>query len=287
MPVGGGGEGPGFVPVNPNTLGTNPWEFLAQLQQNFALNGVTISLPDVRDWFIRQYGVDPITEGERAKSLVTDDVLAQLNTATTYTSERATTQASVSTQFVDLPTAEAFLNDFERGTSAHIAELVKSGQLSHEEAALWSEPFSGVMDKLLDAWMAEIGQRAQRGEQIFRVVGAGGPSEVIGTRPGEGQFVDTTVQQQESTSAVGGGLPGATPQTETQQSTLHTTETAQSLENVVARPELGYVYAFSPADFLKQEYPTAGKLATFIEGVKGERRRIPSPFTQSAPTRIQ
>ena len=199
------------------------------------------------------------------------------------------TQRSL-TQFVDIPTADEFLDNFQVGFTTYIGGLVDAGELSSSDAQIAREN----SNFFLNDYLAELGSRAAAGENIFKVVGVpGGGSfqdaleqarltEDLGTRPGGTTVVETTAEgtvAEETTEQVVGtqtqvtdGVP-STVARDTEETVVSTTATTgqttsvtEDIEQIVSRPNLAVVNILSPIDFLNQKFPSAGALATTIRG---------------------
>ncbi|KKN83845.1 hypothetical protein LCGC14_0294980 [marine sediment metagenome] len=192
----------------------------------------------------------------------------------------------VVSRYINLPTPEEVLDDFEISLNAYIGDLVAAGTLGSRDASL---AIGQMMPVFLNDYLAEIGQRAARGEDIFRVVGLEGEPEFLGTRPGEqvtsktsteerrrGGTTEQAVRTRAETEA--GERVTAQETTTTRQDTNvtereKTTQRLSEEEQIFGRPNLAAIRAFSPTDFLKQRYGTPGQLATAIRSRKGERAR--------------
>ncbi len=188
--------------------------------------------------------------------------------------------------FVSVPTPEKFLDNFQTGFNTFIANAVQSGALSQRDANLAFEN----MDSFFGEYIAELGQRAARGEDIFEVTGVDVPEEVLGTRPGQRVDQTTTTERevtgQETVGATGRatsteeGEEPATTDTTSQGTTTQDTQTEEerrireeTTEEIVRRPELAPIAKLSPIDFLGERFQTGGALSTAIRTRKGERTR--------------
>lgn len=99
----------------------------------------------------------------------------------TGTSEFHRTTGRRETRFIDVPTPEEFLNDFQNGSTTYLRGLLSEGVVDRETVDfLMDNP-----DLLFDGYLADLGARAARGEDIFRVVGTENEIERLGERLGE------------------------------------------------------------------------------------------------------
>jgi len=185
-----------------------------------------------------------------------------------------------SRQYLDIPTPEEFLDRFETGLATHVKAQVQAGKLSRG-AGLW---LLDNPDVLYSDYMADLGARAAKGEQIFKPVGVEGTPEFLGTRAGAVETSQTEEatkaleKAQQSATAVqaagaGGGGGGTTQrqtttttQTEEQQKALSQLEQTQQ---IFARPKLNYAYAISPMEYLQQRTD----LEMLYQGQRGAKRR--------------
>lgn len=215
--------------------------------------------------------------------------------------------------YINVPTPEQVLDDMETGISTYIGSLVQTGQLGQGDANI---ALQQLMPLFMTDYLADLGQRAARGEDIFRVVGVEGAPEFLGTRVGEvsarreeeerrmreeerqiarGTETVTEAAEREPATveealAVGPFGPGvARPLTETTTTRARTEQereeeretrgrevgvtTFQETEAIFRRPQLAFVRAVSPIEFMKQRFGSPGELAAFIRGRKGERAR--------------
>lgn len=218
------------------------------------------------------------------------------NIITTFTSNVTTVQRA--RRYVDVPTPEEFLNDFETGVRGFLSDLVRSGQLDFSDAQLMLDPATGVLDTLLDQYLGELASRASQGEDIFEVVGVEGTPQRLGER--EGRVTETEAQieretkleqrQTEGVSQVIGGEQVSTQQQQTlaqqQKETGVQKEQFQETEEIFRRPNIAITFKLSPLDFLKREYSDPGKLATFVRAIKGRRQRQRQTLTGGPISRV-
>lgn len=203
--------------------------------------------------------------------------------------------------YVDVPTAEEFLDDWKTGFRTGLQDALDSGTLSGAayNLALNQE------DRILDEYLGELGQRAARGEEIFHVVGANGEPKREGQRIGNvaqrGQVgtevgyqhgtdrtsTDTTTTPVAGTPGAGGaGAGGAggsgsvttndtitTDEQTGKRSGTVDTEHSATQEEIYSRPNLGVVKNLSPADFLKEKFAQPGSLETYLRAHKGDVTR--------------
>jgi len=176
-------------------------------------------------------------------------------------------------RYLNVQTPEAFLNDWEVAFNAHLGNLRANGGLSSSDM----ERARGLMGTFFSDYIGELGRRASEGEDIFRVVGLGEAPVVEGTRPGEQteQKVTTegtTEEKTKQTAAQAGEAESTTTTAKTTTSEESSLKVDQT-EEIVSRPELDTVFAFSPSDFLKERFgDDPGALTTVIRG-RAPRRR--------------
>ncbi len=190
------------------------------------------------------------------------------------------TTTSQRLEFFDYPTPEEVLQNFETALATHLQAVGKEGGLP-------VDVIQGIMadpSLLLDDYLAEIGTRAARGENIFEFVGGGfeGAGEApLGVRRGREEVSETltegmTITEQISRGTVGqvgGAAPGVTAVAEEEKITLTEEErTARALEEkeeVVARPRLAAVRSPSPLEFMQERFGTSSELIARYRGRKG------------------
>lgn len=265
------------------------------------------------------------------------------------------------TVFVDVPTPEEFLDDWENAFAGYMYSLFNSGQISKE---VLDYAFAN-RTVFLNRYLAALTDRMARGEDIFRVVGLTGPVTTIGHRFGgrtvvgeteevsdysrresvskEGpppppgvtpeqlkavqdaymrdpvaadrffktlavqeayrrdpvaakRFFEEAARNPEGVARMFGQTTTAFPTTETglpARSTSESTEKARNvsrttetvLEEIVKRPKLGLVFAYSPTDFLSQTLD-ADTLTALAAGPRGERRPFSETFFVSGVRRL-
>lgn len=197
-------------------------------------------------------------------------------------------------EFLNIPTPEEFLDDFQVALATHVQELTQAGELSIQDGEfLLDNP--GV---LLNDYLADLGERASRGEDVFKPVGVEGEPELLGARPGRQEtrqaltdraaVTQTAEQAQRTATAAGGEVAGAITAGQT---TAQRTEqerfagTMKETEEIFARPKLGVVQAPSPLSFLQESFPAA-QLKLRVAAPRGERRPTP-PTTAITPRRVR
>ena len=207
-----------------------------------------------------------------------------------------TTITGTERRYIDIPTPEEFLDDFQTGFSTYVRGLRRSGAIG-VQAATW---LMDNMEMFLGEYLGRLGEMAQRGEQVFKPTAVTGEVTPLGTRPGDvgvKRAAGETVTREAGTTRVGETTTGAEEQTiigaggEPEVQTLeaprraYTTTTAQDMaevlrqdettrvameEEVVARPKVGVVHTLPPVDFLGQQFP-ASSLNIIFQGRKGMR----------------
>lgn len=100
----------------------------------------------------------------------------------TQTNFGNSTQTGTNRAFLDIPTPEEFLDNFQNALATHVQNLIQGGGLS-KNAAAWvmKNPSS-----FLNNYTAKLGQMAQSGQQIFKGTIGNGPTTLLGTRMGNG-----------------------------------------------------------------------------------------------------
>lgn len=207
------------------------------------------------------------------------------NSKTTVSSDQNIKQTSV--EYIDLPTPEEFLDDFNNMYGVHITGLVQSGALRPEVAAfareMQSELFGEYLRKQIDGLL--------KGEPLWKVVGQDAQNRLVGTRTGA--QTDTLSEQQRKSSSVTGRSESSTTTPAPSQTTagqalesgsISSTGTVNEDENIsertkfdqteaiVARNKLSYVANLAPLDFLKDS-ATAQRLNFLYGAQKGTAQR--------------
>lgn len=198
-------------------------------------------------------------------------------------------------QYVDLPTADEFLDDFENAYNIHITGMVQSGAINPAAAQFAREN----MGQIFGEYLREQTGRLLKGEPLWRVVGANADNQLVGRRTGDQSQTDeitasetteklnraeqtsssettsTTPSQTGPGAAVdsaSGTESGTTSGTEFEDFfQRQRTKFAQD-EAIVSRNKLGYVANLSPLDFFKDKL-TSQRLNLLYGGYKGARTR--------------
>lgn len=290
-----------------------------------------------RDTLSQQYGFSPTdtgTGGDAAVATAFNSILNTLQRSTTTSTETTRTDQTITrtgsqgqerttarrvTRFVDLPTPEEFLNDFQTGLATHITALRQSGGLSKETGDwMLANP-----DYFYDLYLGDLGQRAAKGENIFRVVGQTGEPVRIGQRIGEAseditsgidrQAIREVIDSQQRTALTEQvkqtlGVTGTTTSEQDQQITsevdrlineqtdrkineavdYYGTDRVLTVEEIIARPHLTTVFTVSPIDYLKTQFKPAD-LETIAAGRRGTRQaeaETARGVAPSAPRRL-
>ncbi len=181
--------------------------------------------------------------------------------ATTSISEKVFQRTA---RFFDVRTPEKFLDDFETGFRTYLRGEVTSGNISSQDAI-----FAVLnMDQFQGEYLAELGTRAARGEDIFELTGLSGEQKKVGERIGAA--IDTrttrTTKQQQETTADGG--PTSTTKGELKE---NISEQFTQIEDIRERPGIEQIAKLSPMDFLTERFGKS--LGTFIRATKGQRQR--------------
>lgn len=185
-------------------------------------------------------------------------------------------------EYLDIPTPEEFLDEFNVALATHTEQLVETGELDRDTAQ-W---IRDNPDILFDRYIAAMGERAATGEQIFKPVGVEGEPELLGERPGRrevrdvetvrGALTETARQAQQVAQVTAGGVTVPRTTQRTTQEVTRLTErerlgaTFAETEEIYARPRLGYAYALSPTEWLK-EYAAGTEITYGAEREKGRR----------------
>ncbi len=167
-------------------------------------------------------------------------------------------------RFFDVRTPEKFLDDFETGFRTYLRGEVTAGNISSQDAV-----FAVLnMDQFQGEYLAELGTRAARGEDIFELTGLSGEQKKVGERIGAAIDTETitTEKQQQETTADGGP-------TSTTKGTLkeNLSEKFTQIEDIRQRPGIEQITKLSPMDFLQERFGKS--LGTFIRATKGQRQR--------------
>jgi hypothetical protein len=114
-------------------------------------------------------------------------------------------------RYIDVPTPEEFLDDFRTAFLGNVKTFTETGTLNRAEME-WAQ---NNWDVFANEYVGALAQKAQKGEEVFKVIGAGGAETPVGT---EGAGVGET-------------------------------------QPVVQRPGVAVVHALTPTDWLNQVYP--------------------------------
>lgn len=249
-------------------------------------------------------------------SNVTQNIERTRNEIINITSQADQIVNQTTTIFVDVPTPEEVLDDFRTAAVTYADTLFRAGDIDQRTRNfMLSRP-----NLLLNSYLAALGAKADAGENIFKVVGLDFgliPIEQIGERIGptfqeEVRETIETIEKgeltiEELTKRVQNDLlSGANTDsqkeniTETineifkQHGTIKTTEETVSnllqltTENIFQRPNLTTVFAFSPLDFLRQQF-TPQSLTT-LAGITPGREQFEQQFASgvapSAPRQL-
>lgn len=286
MPYRGTRDGVGRIPIpDINDPDVTPLDVAKAIQQQLALYGQNVSVPSILAAMAYEEGVQ--TEGGTSDygrfglggipDFIKTDITRMISTKL----ERQATITQTARRYVDVPTPEEFLNDFEVGFQGMMNQMVEQGQLSPRDMGLVQD----LMPEIFNEYIAELGQRAARGEDIFTVVGLPAEERRIGARAGEvtetrekgKQREDTTVKETTAAQAAGGEL-GAAPRTEetvkqTEETQFDQTEKFRQTEEIYRRNKLAVVHELSPMEFIMQRFKSPEALQTYVQAKKGEKTR--------------
>ena len=240
------------------------------------------------------------------------DALAELNrifggassisrdiTRTTTTDITETGVSNVARQtrrYIDVPTPEEFLNQFQNAFATHLKNITGMQGVSRLAAQFAIDN----MEMFLTDYLGTLGQAAARGEDIFSVVGATGEPQFLGARPGAQITERTTGQKttagtqlsEEQTKQIeslqktlaGAGLSGSeqsdiVERVRAQFTTKTTTDLTENLaetEDVFRRPNLAYIFKLSPLAHLQKQWTPESVMLRY-EGFRGARQRQGQP----------
>lgn len=202
-------------------------------------------------------------------------------------------------QYVDIPTAAEVLDDFETSFQTFVQNLPG---ISQSDAALAQD----LQQEFLGEYLADLGQRALRGEEVFKVVGITGKNKKLGTRAGEqeiqktketSQRVGTTKEKgtssessqesQSRTTTQDGESASASEQTsgtstQTSDDTLVSDDVTESAgkqtfkqkEEIVSRPKLAIVSSVSPLSYLADRFKNPGEFTTVVRSRAGRQQAL-------------
>lgn len=184
------------------------------------------------------------------------------------------------TTFVDMPTPEEFLDNFERSFAIHIEGLKQTGGLRTEVAEFALQNQGLFYDSYLREQVAQL----LAGTPLFKTVGLNADEKLIGSRQGElTQDKSKTAQNsQQNTTANQSAVPSETPlgkaldstasESSTEKSTSTYDNTLDTTEAIVQRNGLAVVASLSPLDFLKGD-ANKDKLELLYGAKKGTKQR--------------
>jgi len=261
---------------------------------------------------------DIISNIQETVNEVLDRETTETRTETTGTTgTEDTTIGRVETHYVELPTPEKLLDDFDNVMIEYTDTLFRAGDINRTTRD-W------MMDNPGFFWrdfIAEQYRRIRAGEEVWNVVGVGGPQVRLGSRPGEAvqqelttlihqvstgrltieQVVEQTIDRlTEEAGTQGEGVVDTELRqaiteavnsvynqfsTETQDTKRAETLRLLTIEEVIARPELDKVFAFSPTDFITGRFtPTElMNIAVAEPGREAAERAAPLGIAPSAP----
>lgn len=193
------------------------------------------------------------------------------------------TVSQMTRQYVEVETPAEFLDNFVNGLRTHVLNLTQSGQLT-TPAAMWVLDNSDIF---LDQYLGELGQKAAKGEEIFKVVGVEGEPKKLGLRAGAVQTTqDVTAGTQQAKSvqqavenvlsgAVGGVVAGGATSTATTTTSEEKFKENQAISemqqlDVYQMPRIAQVATLSPLAFLQASL-TAKSLLMQYQGKRGVR----------------
>lgn len=224
------------------------------------------------------------------------------------------------TRYYDIPTPEEFVDDFQNAIIGYADALHRAGDIDRA-----TRDFMVTSPGYLWAgFVAEQNRRIEAGEPLYEVVGVTGPQIRLGSRPGEAlqqeinitrkevregtltieDVVERTIDRltEEAGTQGEGIVDTALRQAITEQVTsmfreLSTSTTRENLvetftlltvEEVIGRPKMEHVFAFSPTDYLRRYSPTElMNVAAAVPGREAAQARFPFGVAPSAPRRLQ
>jgi len=240
------------------------------------LEGTAFDPKKVRDLLLGSIDPSQIDPGTILSGALNTSTNRNVNVRSNVVSTTNRTE----TRYVDLPTPEEFLDDFDSALNGYVEGLVQTGGLRSEVAqfALQNRNliFGQYMRKQIENLLA--------GQAPFRVVGLDADEKLIGARAGDFARDQRATQgtEQRSESEQASSVPSETPlgqaiesaqslnQTTTEQRAEDTT--LKSTEAIVQRNKLGVVASLSPLDFLKDK-ATTQFLNQLYAGQKGSAQR--------------
>lgn len=209
--------------------------------------------------------------GSTSKTTATKSTTAITGTETTEINRRVR-------KYIDVPTPEEVLDDFQTGFATHMRQVAGPGGVSRLAAA-WS---IDNMEFFMTDYLGVLGEAASRGEDIFEVVGATGKPQFLGSREGDimsqtSKIKGTTTQKGATTGTVtetgaGGTEVGGFTATEDETVSKDMLEnlSINETEDVFRRPKLAYVRKYSPLEHMQAKWSPASIMLRY-EGFKGAR----------------
>jgi hypothetical protein len=224
------------------------------------------------------------------------DLNSIFNNTISSTSRTTKQQTQATTvEYVDLPTPEEFLSDFQNAYNIHITGLVQTGALRPEVADF----ARSMLGEVFGEYLRKQTERLLQGEPLWKVVGVNPDEKLLGARPGEqtSQRTTGTESQSTTTSGTATGTPSTGAQSTTTSGTAtgtpSTTAVGQAIESggseslttnfdaesslnetqaLVQRNKLAAVPTLAPLDFLKDS-ASAQRLNLLYAGYKGTAQR--------------
>jgi hypothetical protein len=212
------------------------------------------------------------SEGQSDLSSIFNNTISS-STRTTKQQTQATT-----VEYVDLPTPEEFLSDFQNAYNIHITGLVQTGAIRPEVANF----ARSMLGEVFGEYLRKQTERLLQGEPLWKVVGVNPDEKLLGARPGEqtSQRTTGTESQSTTTSGTATGAPSTTAVGKAIEAggseSLTTNFDAESSFNetqaIVQRNKLATVPTLAPLDFLKDS-ASAQRLNLLYAGYKGTAQR--------------
>ncbi len=271
------------------------------------LEGTAYDAKKVRDELLGQ--TDPNTVN------VNDALNGVLNTNRSVSTKSNTVSNTKRTtaEYVDLPTPDEFLDDFDNAFQMHLNGLVQSGAISSEVSTFIAQNMKG---QIFGDYLREQTSQLLKGNPLYRVVGTNAEEKLIGSRRGPFSQDQTQqngteqINQTDNTAGTQGGLSPADAaaaaargkntsagQAVSQASNLNETrisdqtsqDTLDTTNAIVQRNKLGVVANLSPLDYLKNG-AAAQRLNFLYAGKKGtavrERETATGPDSSGYARRI-
>jgi len=256
------------------------------------LKGTTLDPAKVRDAGLGQ--TDP------TKVNVSDALNGVLNTnrSVSVKSDVVSDTKRTTTEYVDLPTPDEFLDNFDNAFQMYLNGLVQSGAIRPEVATF----VQSMKAEIFGDYLREQTKQLLAGNPLFRVTGTNADEKLIGTRRGvysqdvsQQRGTEQTSQTDKTTGANGGMSPAdiaaaaargedtsqsAAGQAIDQASALNETRTTDRTSQdtldqqnaIIQRNKLAVVANLSPLDFLNTG-ATAQRLNFLFAGQKGSAVR--------------